>query len=461
MRKEEYDVVVIGGGLSGLGVAGLLGKAGKKVVLLERGSALGGRARSFEIDGFTLDLGPHVIQEKGFEEKLTDLLGKGKELRELRIPLVEGDIKVATYKDGKWINFYDVVPTGPEMEKVGQAIASVKPEDMPKYDAISVADWVKGITDDEDVIFFVHFFASMMSTHPDPNYIAASIIIRLLQMPQYSPATGGLITYYPRGGMKNWIKLLEDGCRENGVTIKTNAEVTKILVEGGKVRGVLAEEGDIRKQVRFAHYGEIGEVVKIEAPIVVTSFPVWQLFRIMERDHFPTWFVEWMDNSQDWITSDIGFWVATKEPIFEEKWFVLTESKRTHLPIVILPLSNVSPEITPKGMHLFCEVSMADPRWRTDRGRVYENIELLKEDMDDLYPGWRDKVVWIRPYFFGFEQLCHMPTHWGVFRPGPRAPMVEGLYFTGESVNTYLPTMEGTCESAIICAEEILGEPIR
>ena len=32
MRTESCDVVVIGGGLSGLGVAGILGKAGKKVI---------------------------------------------------------------------------------------------------------------------------------------------------------------------------------------------------------------------------------------------------------------------------------------------------------------------------------------------------------------------------------------------------------------------------------------------
>ena len=461
MEAEKCDAVVIGGGLSGLGVAGLLGKSGMKVVLVERGNDLGGRARSVEIDGFTLDLGPHVIQEKGFQDQVFDLLGKGDELRKLRVPLVEGDIKVATYKDGKWRNFYDVIPTGPEMEKVGKAIAAVKPEEMAKYDAISVADWVKGITKDENVIFFVNFFASMMSTHPDPNYIAASIMIRLLQMPAYSPAAGGLITYYPRGGMKNWIKLLADGCRDHGVDIRTNVDVTKILVKDKKMSGVLVEEADRRKQVRFAGFGEIGEVKKIEAPIVITSFPIWQLFSIIHRDYFPTWFVEWIDASQDRITSDVGFWIASREPLFKEKWFVLTESRRTKLPIVVLPLSNVSPEIAPKGVSLSIEVSMVDPKLRNDREKVYQIIELLKQDMDDLYPGWREKAIWVKPYFFGFEQLCHMPTHWGVFRPGPKAPVVQGLYFTGESVNTGIPTMEGTCESAIICAEEILGRPVR
>ena len=157
MRTESYDAVVIGGGLSGLGVAGMLGKAGKKVVLLERGGTLGGRAQSIEMDGYTLDLGPHVIQGQGFQEQMTDVLGKGDELRKLRAPLIEGDIKVATFRDGGWINFNDVVPSGPEMEKVGMAIQSVTPEEMPKYDSISVADWIRGITDNKDVIFFVNF----------------------------------------------------------------------------------------------------------------------------------------------------------------------------------------------------------------------------------------------------------------------------------------------------------------
>jgi len=461
MRTESYDAIVIGGGLSGLGVAGMLGKTGKKVVLLEKGGVLGGRAQSIDMDGFTLDLGPHVIQEKGFQEEMTDLLGKGDELRKLRSPLVEGDIKVATFRNGEWINFNDVIPAGPEMEKVGEAIASVGPEELPKYDAISVADWVRNITSDEDVIYFVNFFASMMSTHPDPNYIAASILIRCLQLPAYDPSTGGLITYYPRGGMKNWIKLLEEGCTDNGVDVRRHSDVTKICVEDGKVSGVIVEEGDRSKQVRFAGFGEIGELVKIEAPLVVTSFPVWQLFNVINRDHFPTWFVDYIEWSNNWITSDIGFWIASKEPLFKEKWFVLTESARTKLPIVILPLSNVSPEIAPDGVSLSVEVSMADPRLKNDREIVYNIIEDLKKDMDNLYSGWRDQVLWIKPYFFGFEQLCHMPTHWGAFRPGPKAPMIDGLYFTGESVNTRLPTMEGTCESAIICAEEILGEPVR
>jgi len=454
---EKYDVIVIGAGLSGMGVGGLLAKAGKKVIILEKSNAVGGKARSVETEGITFDLGPHVIQEKGFEEKLTDLLGKGEELRKIRVPFIEKDVKLAAYKNGKWVDLYSTIPTGPEIEKVSKTIAAIKPEDIPKYDSISVGDWIKGITSDENIIYFVHFFSSVMCTHADPNNMSTGTYLRLLRLPTYDPAAGGLLCYYPKGGMGGWMKLLEEGCREKGATIRTNSEVTKILVENDEVKGVLVEEGDRSKQIRFHGYGEIGEVKRIEAPIIVTSFPIWDLFSIITEDHFPTWFVEWAKGFEGKTTAILGFWVTSKEPILKEKWFVLTESPRTKLPFVILPLTNLVPELAPKGIHFLNQVSLCELDMKKDRERIYDSIELLKEDMDEFYPGWRDKVTSFRPYFFDFEEPSHMPTHFGIFRPGPKAPKVSGLYFTGESVNSNIPTMEGTSESAIICAKEILG----
>lgn len=51
-------VIVIGGGVSGLATAGLLAKDGHQVTVLEKSSAFGGRAGSWEQDGFTFDTGP-------------------------------------------------------------------------------------------------------------------------------------------------------------------------------------------------------------------------------------------------------------------------------------------------------------------------------------------------------------------------------------------------------------------
>jgi phytoene desaturase len=51
-------IVIVGGGIGGLAAAALLAREGHDVVLLERQAELGGRAGSWERDGFRFDTGP-------------------------------------------------------------------------------------------------------------------------------------------------------------------------------------------------------------------------------------------------------------------------------------------------------------------------------------------------------------------------------------------------------------------
>ena len=51
-------VIVIGAGFSGLAAASCLAKEGYQVTLLEKNDIPGGRARKFEAEGFTFDMGP-------------------------------------------------------------------------------------------------------------------------------------------------------------------------------------------------------------------------------------------------------------------------------------------------------------------------------------------------------------------------------------------------------------------
>ena len=58
---STYDVIVIGAGLAGLRCATRLAGAGRDVVVLEAGDAVGGRERTEIVDGFRLDRGFHVL----------------------------------------------------------------------------------------------------------------------------------------------------------------------------------------------------------------------------------------------------------------------------------------------------------------------------------------------------------------------------------------------------------------
>lgn len=64
---EQPDVVVVGAGLAGLACARALTAAGRQVVLLEAGDAVGGRVRTDQVDGLTLDRG-FQVHNTGYPE---------------------------------------------------------------------------------------------------------------------------------------------------------------------------------------------------------------------------------------------------------------------------------------------------------------------------------------------------------------------------------------------------------
>ena len=77
----QFDAIVIGSGIGGLGAGAALAHIGKRVLLLERHHRAGGLTQTFERNGFTFNTGLHYLG--GFEEgslnrRLFDRLSGGR-----------------------------------------------------------------------------------------------------------------------------------------------------------------------------------------------------------------------------------------------------------------------------------------------------------------------------------------------------------------------------------------------
>src|SRR5262245_58721302 len=64
-RTGREPIVVVGAGLAGLAAAALLGRAGRKVVVLERSPEVGGRGVTHTEQGFRWNLGAHALYRGG------------------------------------------------------------------------------------------------------------------------------------------------------------------------------------------------------------------------------------------------------------------------------------------------------------------------------------------------------------------------------------------------------------
>lgn len=79
MTKKDFDVIIIGAGVSGLTAAALLSKAGLKVCVLERHYLIGGYLQGFDRKGFVFDTAIHWLNQcgdQGTVTKVFEYLGK-------------------------------------------------------------------------------------------------------------------------------------------------------------------------------------------------------------------------------------------------------------------------------------------------------------------------------------------------------------------------------------------------
>ena len=261
-------VIVIGSGFAGLSTACFLAKEGYDVSIFEKNSIAGGRARKFEAEGFTFDMGPswywmpEVFENffNQFGKKVSDYYDLKRLDPSYSIYFGQDDIMHVPAKMDELCEMFESYEKGSS-----KALKTFLAEAKYKYE-VGMNEFVykpgHNIMEFADVrvlksLFRLQMFKSMSSHVRDLfkneklRQLLEFPVLFLGATPSNTPALYSLMNYadmslgtwYPMGGMHKIIEGMISLAEELGVKIHLNKEVKQIFVPNGHASKVITNDG--------------------------------------------------------------------------------------------------------------------------------------------------------------------------------------------------------------------------
>eukprot|EP00438_Fugacium_kawagutii_P001324 Skav226308 [mRNA] locus=scaffold3301:514016:515848:+ [translate_table: standard] len=312
--RKDYDVIVIGAGLGGLACAAALGKAGRKVLVVEAHSVCGGCAHSFTRKApgggeYIFDSGPSILTDMGPRNPLR---------------LVLDYVGASEYVE--WIHYYGWgmrTPEGPWRMEVGKD--SFRNDVLPKYGVppeefdelvkasrplAEVGRQIPGLVlrDDEWQLLplLLKFPGGILPAIRDSPKLSEpfSVVLDHLEAGgklrkgswlrawcdalafslsglDCSGTTAAAMAFtfeelhwkgsrglaYPKGGLGAVVEALVKAVEKHGGEVCTKMRVEEVLLEGQRAVGVRCSKGDLRA-----------------SEAVVCNAPIWDAAKLLPKD---------------------------------------------------------------------------------------------------------------------------------------------------------------------------------
>lgn len=263
LKERSFDTIVIGSGIGGLLAALTVATAGRSVLVLEALKQYGGYTNPFKRGKFSFDPGLHYIGECGPEGQLTRLFQK----LDLADKITFRELDPDGFDRLVFPGYEVKTPKG--ADKYRDRLATDFPHEKAGLDkffkilaefrlAISGLARVKGVLS----VLKLAPHAPLLLKYARATY--AELLNPLIRDPLLKAVLAGqggdyglppsrasaLIglglldhylggAYFPRGGSKGLRDGLVKAIEERGGVLRKNARVERIVVEGGRVSGVL------------------------------------------------------------------------------------------------------------------------------------------------------------------------------------------------------------------------------
>lgn len=385
--SDSYDVIIIGSGLGGLTTANRLAYCGHSVLLLEHHHRLGGLATWFKRRGHIFDISLH-----GFPYGMVKTCKKywNKEIMQsiVQLPNIvfnnpQFQLKTTFNKE----DFTKLLETqfGIEPETIHSFFDTVASmnfyDDQTKTTRELFEEFFPGRTDVHRLLMEPITYANG-STLDDPAITYGIVFSNFMNK--------GVYTF--SGGTDKLIGMMEKELEKNGVTICTQAKVEKILIEEGKVCGILAGDKEIRAKCVVSNSG-------------ITN----TIFNLTDSHHFSDSFLESagkirVNNSSCQVylgikkgetIEDVGdlLFTSTAEEFSSEELLDLHTKSKT--------FSIYYPKTRP-GLDRYTIVASMNSRfsdWDKMTPEQYDNekqalIDRSIEDLERYLPGVSEKIDW-------------------------------------------------------------------
>lgn len=461
---RKYDVIVVGAGIAGLGVAALLSKeAGQKVLVIDRFPKFGGRMMSYEgypEKGWRIDIGLHLVElgEKSSCNELNERVGK-------KVAWAPFSKTVDIWSRDAFVSVADLVPMTEEdkgaFKSMLGAIAGMTDAEIEQWDNRSLEEWLQENVPQPSIRELFTDLGMIMTTIPEAIDMAAGEVLyiarnNLLNTRQVLQAS------YPLEGMEGIIRGLVEAVEENGGTIRLNCEVQEIVIEDGRATGVRIPS---KKHIYQEEY-RIFETEALSADRVVCALPIYQLNKIIdfnpETSPLPQWWIKRITDIQHEVTGLIGYIIGLSEPVVDPQklcFFSALRTKHAGFPFQGFPASNFSPHVAPAGKQLLHTDIVCEHQEASDRFMRKRLLGLLWEDLKEMFPGIEEKLEWRLPYYVdGCDGLARKPGLVGNFKPGLKAPGVPNLYFAGDTYTGRGLAINSAALSGMMCADLIKKE---
>jgi phytoene dehydrogenase-like protein len=325
----QWDAIVIGAGLAGLSCAAHLGKAGKKVVVVEQHTRPGGLWTSFSRQGFIFDISTHwVTDPQAINGMLQDLGSPTVDFAQLENlgrymgpPVGPGTAglpgKPARPDAAAATPAWDIL-VGPDVEAFKKSVR----DSFPSVDEGSLTQLVKTAFRLSRTLDALPVYSHELTSPPARLKAAVSVASHVVQLRRLAhtpaerylerlfpgdqlaglraalytvapipgmPAIGPLAMlgtgfrgklYAPRGGSQVLSDAFAAAAERNGVEIRYSRRVTSIMTSGRAAQGVILDDRS-----------------ELHAPAVISAVDARQTFyRLLYRDRIPASYRKRLDS---------------------------------------------------------------------------------------------------------------------------------------------------------------------